>query len=324
MDFRHIRAFIAVADALSVTKAAERLHISQPPLTRHLHQLERELGVTLFVRHRHGVALTDAGRRLLEKARMLDAAAADFTTSARRVACGDALPLRVGIAWGLWDAVNRIRVEFAKAAPRVPIEATDAPCWYDSDEKLKARHLDVALARPPFDPSFEVSAPIFHERIQAIVSDDSPLAQLPQLSIRDLATEPLLVWERWHAPVLHDRIFDLYERAGLSPRTIPTPGAGPWNHAGMMLVASGNGIYLGYGVPRTGPHPASGVAVRPVSDPDAVIEVCVVRRRGEPSPAVATFLSCVSRVFPEEPRAARRSVERVSAAVYAARAARRN
>ena len=61
MDFRHIRAFIAVADASSVTKAAERLHISQPPLTRQIQQLEHELGLTLFVRHRHGVMLTDAG-----------------------------------------------------------------------------------------------------------------------------------------------------------------------------------------------------------------------------------------------------------------------
>ena len=61
MDFRHIKAFIAVADALSVTKAAERLHISQPPLSRHIQQLENELGLTLFVRHRQGVTLTEPG-----------------------------------------------------------------------------------------------------------------------------------------------------------------------------------------------------------------------------------------------------------------------
>src|SRR5688500_1744539 len=113
MDFRHLRAFIAVAETLSVTRAAARLHISQPPLSRHIHQLEEELDVTLFVRHRQGVTLTDAGRRLLEKARALDAAALDFYEAAREVASGQSNTIRVGIGWGLWDAVNSIRVEFA-------------------------------------------------------------------------------------------------------------------------------------------------------------------------------------------------------------------
>src|SRR5215510_2633576 len=108
MDFRHIKAFIAVADALSVTKAAERLHISQPPLSRHIHLLEEELGVTLFVRHRHGVTLTDAGRRLLEKARAMDSAASEFSSAAHQVSRGED-EIRIGIAWGLWDMVNRVR-----------------------------------------------------------------------------------------------------------------------------------------------------------------------------------------------------------------------
>ncbi|MGH9202477.1 MAG: LysR family transcriptional regulator, partial [Vicinamibacterales bacterium] len=145
MDFRHVRAFIAVADALSVTKAAERLHISQPPLSRHIHQLEDELGMPLFTRHRHGVTLTDAGRRLLEKARALDAAASDFYDAARRTTHGEAERIRVGIAWGLWDLVNKVRVEFARQCPTVTIEATDAYCWYHSDEQLRNRSLDLAF-----------------------------------------------------------------------------------------------------------------------------------------------------------------------------------
>ena len=101
MDLRRVKAFIAVAETLSVTKAAERLHISQPPLSRHIHQLEEELGVTLFVRHRHGVTLTDAGRRLLEKARSLEAAASDFALTARHVSSAEANEIRIGIGWRL-------------------------------------------------------------------------------------------------------------------------------------------------------------------------------------------------------------------------------
>ena len=89
-----------------------------------------------------------------------------------------------------------------------------------------------------------------HERIQAILCADSPLAGRPSVSLRDLANETLLLWERHAAPVLYDRILDLYARNGITPKTMPTPNAGPFNHAGMMLVASGKGLYLGYGVPR--------------------------------------------------------------------------
>jgi DNA-binding transcriptional LysR family regulator len=293
MDFRHIRAFITVADALSVTKAAERLHISQPPLTRQIHQLEAELGVMLFIRHRYGVTLTDAGRELLGKARAWAAAAADFGATARQVARPSADRIRVGIGWGLWDVVNQARLEFAKQQPDVALDAVDAACWFDSDELLRSGSLDVAFARPPYDPAFRTSEPILVERLQAIVCDQSPLASAASLSICDLATEPLLLWDRHVAPLLFDKILDLYARAGVSPVMLPTPSAGPYNHAGVMQVASGKGVYLGYGVPLTHPQPASGVAVVPVSDHAATVEVCLVSRKDEARPAVARFIECV-------------------------------
>lgn len=297
MDLRHIRAFLAVADALSVTRAAERLHITQPPLTRHLHQLEQELGLTLFVRHRQGVRLTEAGQQLLAKARAVDLAAAEFLTAAKHAVSGDAV-LRVGIGWGLWDVVNRVRVSFAARLPTVAIQATEAFCNTNAHEQLKSRRLDVIFTRPPFDAGLQVSEPILRERIQAVISADSPLAADDAVSVRDLARYPLLLWERHMAPVLYDRMLELYALADAHPPMIPTPGAGPFNHAGLMLVASGRGVYLGYGVPTTGAQPPSGVAVRPLSDPGATIEVCVVSRRGETSPIVSQFLDCVGEVFP--------------------------
>jgi DNA-binding transcriptional LysR family regulator len=300
MDLRRVKAFIAVAETLSVTKAAERLHISQPPLSRCIHQLEEELGVALFVRHRHGVTLTDAGRRLLDRARVLEAAASEFALTARQISSAQANEIRIGIGWGLWDMVNRIRVEFARHEPDVTIAATDAYCWYDSDEQLRSGALDIAFARPPFDPGFEVSAPLLHERIQAIVSDVSPLAARESVSIRELATEPLLLWDRHIAPTLYDQILDLYSRSGVQPRMISTPGAGPFNHSGMMLVASGKGVYLGYGVPLTGPQQPSGVAVRPVSDRDATTEVRLVHRKAESSRVIKRFIECVWRMYPQD------------------------
>ncbi len=302
MDFRHIRAFIAVADALSVTKAAERLHISQPPLSRHIQQLENELGLTLFVRHRQGVTLTDPGRQLLEKARAWEVAAQTFHEAAKQARSTEGARVRVGIGWGLWDVVNRVRVEFAKDHPDVTVEATDAYCWFDSDEQLRSHALDLAFARPPYDPGFNVSEPLYHESIQVIMCADSPLASRPSLSVRDLGDETLLLWDRHAAPVLYDRILDLYAKNGLTPKTLATPNAGPFNHSGMMLVASGKGLYMGYGVPQTGPTPASGVAVVPLSDRDATIEVSIVSRRNDASAVAADFIACAERLYrPDSP-----------------------
>jgi len=85
---------------------------------------------------------------------------------------------------------------------------------------------------------------------------------------------------------------------------IPTPGAGPYNHAGLMMVASGKGVYLCLGVPLTSPQPASGVAVLPVGDPGATIEVCVASRKSEASHLVGQFLDCVWDTYPQPRRVA--------------------
>jgi DNA-binding transcriptional LysR family regulator len=301
MDFRHLRAFVAVAEESSITRAAGRLHISQPPLSRLIKQLEDELNVTLFARHRQGVTLTDTGRSLLERARTLTAAASDFYEAAGTMTRHDDKKVRVGIGWGLWESVNKTRVAFAKQLPGAAIEATDVMCPDVYNDQLKEGSLDVLFARPPFDPSCD-SAPLFHERIVAVLSQDSPLASRKTLRIRDLANETLLLWDRHMMPGLYDKVLELYARAGVSPKTTPTPGAGPGTQAGIMLVASGKGIYLCIGIPLTSSRPETGVAVVPISDPDATFEVCVAWRKAQAASVVLEFLKCVSKVFPQERR----------------------
>jgi len=164
---------------------------------------------------------------------------------------------------------------------------------------LRDGTIDVVFARPPFDLAHVDVALLYRERIVAVLSEDHPLAAAPSIRIRDIAGETLLLWDRHMMPVLHDRILNAYASAGVRPKTLPTPEVGPHNHAGLMLVASGKGIYLCIGVPLTSPQPAGGIAVVPVSDPEATIDVCIAWRKGETSQKILRFLDCVWKTFPQ-------------------------
>jgi len=299
VDFRHLRGFIAVADESSVTKAAERLHISQPPLSRHIRQLEEELGVRLFVRHRHGVTLTAAGRQLLDKARTLDASASDFFATARRVTRDDSHTVRVGIGWGLWEPINRVRVELSRRADHPTIEVFDLNCSDEGNERLRNRLLDVVFSRPPFDTGALNIGPLFKERLLAVLREDHPLASRTTIRLPELAAEPLLLWDRHLMPAVYDTVLALYENCGVRPKMIPTPGAGPHNHAGMMMVASGQGTYICIGVPVSSHQGASGVALVPIADPGAAVDICVAWRKKESSAAVLQFMDSVWEVYPQ-------------------------
>lgn len=298
MDFRHLRAFIAVAEESSVTKAAARLHISQPPLSRHIRQLEEELGITLFVRHRQGVRLTEEGQSLLEKAKVLAAAASDFYETAGQTTRNQANRIRVGIGWGLWETVNKVRIASSRQFANITVDASDLLCVDQQSELLQNRSLDLVFARPPLDAEGIDSTMLFQERLLAVVSSDSPLAARKTLRVRDLANETLLVWDRHLMPYVFDKIEDLYARAGLTPKRIATPEAGPHNQAGLMMVASGKGIYLCMGVPLSSNQSVASVTVVPLSDPEASLDVCVAWRTDESSPVVRQFLESVWQVFP--------------------------
>jgi DNA-binding transcriptional LysR family regulator len=300
MDLRHLRAFVAVAEEGTFTKAARRLHISQPPLSKQVRQLEVELGTELFVRRRDGIELTRDGTVLLERAQAALTAFRefeDFTKSARvRVR-----PLRVGIGWGLWEAVERIRSHHAKRFPDIRIAAEDL-C---SDRSAaQERSIDVAVVRPPVDTKLYESELLFEEAFVALLADSHPLAGRKSIKLSELAAEPLLLYDRCVGPGVHDKTLALYHAAGVRPRVVGGQPP-PYAQGAMMLVASGEGYYVGIASRFTQTHRASGVAVVPLDEPDARLDVRIAWKKGDTSRAVREFVRSARSVFPPKAEPAR-------------------
>jgi DNA-binding transcriptional LysR family regulator len=148
MELRHLRYFVAVAEELHFTRAAERLHMAQPPLSQQIRALEAELGVELFARTRRSVALTDAGRALLERARELLAAAQALPAELQRVARGERGLLRIGFSstLPLTALLRDVVAAHRRAHPDVALQLREMHTALQF-EALRRDELDVGLVR---------------------------------------------------------------------------------------------------------------------------------------------------------------------------------
>jgi len=298
MDLRHLRAFVAVAEEGAFTKAAMRLHLSQPPLSKQVRQLERELGTTLFARRREGIELTADGMLLLDRARAALTAFREFEECTKSVSTR-ARPLRIGIGWGLWEAVERIRSHHATRHPDVRIAAEDLCTERSSTQE---RRIDIAVVRRPVDDKLYESEPLFEEEFVALIADSDPLAARPSVTLAELASRPLLMYERSLGPGVYDKTVALFDAAGLHPDILHGQPP-PYAQAAMMLVASGDGYYLGIASPFTQTHRASGVAVVTLCEPNARLDVRIAWRRGNTSRVVRDFVRSARAVFPAKAHA---------------------
>jgi DNA-binding transcriptional LysR family regulator len=177
MELRTLRYFVAVAEELHFGRAARRLHLSQPPLSRAIKHLEAGLGVTLLHRSPAGVTLTEAGRTLLHEAKiLLDHADRIRTTLARRT-------LTVGI---LGDhGAARIAAAFRRNHPHVEIRVREADLA-DPTCGLRTNQVDVALTRGPFDTRGLKTLVLREDPVGAVLREDDPLAQRDHLTSADL------------------------------------------------------------------------------------------------------------------------------------------
>ncbi|GAA3675080.1 LysR family transcriptional regulator [Arthrobacter ginkgonis] len=204
-----IRSFIAVAEELHFGRAAERLNMTQPPLSRQIQKLEKALGVGLLERDNRKVVLTAAGKAFLDDARRLVVLADRAPASARRIAAGRSGTLRVGFtASSGFSLLGPLLDTIAEALPDVDVELEELV----TGEQLQAiadGDLDLGLARPLFDREAFASRLMLAERFMVAVPTGHPLDRLARpVAVEDLRDVPLIM----HSPVKARYFYDMAVR----------------------------------------------------------------------------------------------------------------
>lgn len=286
MELRHLRYFVAVAEELHFRRAAERLHISQPPLSEQINQLEDELGARLLDRDRgRDVRLTAAGTALLEEARKILSQVAEAAERVHRASRGEIGTLRVSLAPAMaYGVVPIILRELRASLPLISLQLSETITPLQ-EKALLDRLLDVGFCYGRLQSDLLVAECIHRERLVLAVPDHSPLANHERVILARLQGEPFVTIPRAISPGLYDAIFQTCYRAGLSPKVVQET-----NHfqTAIGLVCVGMGVAL---VPQSMVTvKRKGVKYLLIDDDSRVIETLMVRNQDEPYPAMTRLM----------------------------------
>ena len=280
--------FVAVAEELHFGRAAERLRMTQPPLSRQIHLLERELRVALFDRSGRSVRLTPAGRAFLVEARRLLRQSEEAAQSVRQVADGRAGRVTIGFtAVSAHDALGRLLATARAELPGVRIALREM-VTRDQLQALATGGLDLGLVRPPVGDPELCARTLSREALVAALPDGHPLAGrgMP-LAVADFDGLPLIMYEPVGARYFHELLIGVFRAAGVTPVYAQYMTQA---HSMLALVSHGWGVAL---VPESVTRLRyAGVAFRPVGlpGPDPV-ELTMTWRRGNDNPALAALLA---------------------------------
>lgn len=294
MELRHLRYFVAVAEAGHVTRAAERLGIQQPPLSQQIRALEAELGVQLFRRKPRGVELTQAGEAFRAEAQAILAQVDRAVAAARRTGRGEAGHIALGFtsSASFHPVVPRTIRAYREAHPLVWLSLEESGTG-ELVAALQAERLDAAFVRSPIGAAAGIAIhSVLEEPMAAVLplghrlaAGDAPLA------LATLAPETFILYRRPLGPGLYDAIIAACQRAGFSPQI---GQEAPRMLATLSLVAAGLGVTL---VPQSMRRlRVDGVAYRTI-EPAAglVAPLNLAYRRSESAAAVRRFLALVER-----------------------------
>nr|WP_245216047.1 LysR family transcriptional regulator [Pararoseomonas baculiformis] len=297
MDLAHLRSFAALAEELHFGRAARRLNMTQPPLSRQIRLLEAELGVRLFDRTSHSVALTPAGHAFLPEARALLGASEQAVQTARRAArATGGGTLTVGFLGAstycfLPRLISRARAEL----PETALVLKEMP-GVAQIEALELGRIDIGLVRPVPEPFDGTSSCVMREGLALALPQGHKLASRRRPSLQELDGEPFIMFSQ-DGPYMQSLLSDAFRAAGVRPRVVQAVSQ---SQTILSLVSTGMGVAI---VPEEVRHACfDSVVLRPIAmTPGLVVELHAVWRPENRNPALGPFRELLHRVMPARP-----------------------
>ncbi|WBQ05852.1 LysR family transcriptional regulator [Kribbella sp. CA-293567] len=289
MDLRLLESFVVVAEELNVGRAAVRLHLTQPTLSRQIATLERELGVELFARVKKRFVLTAAGETFLTGAKALLGQAGLITRDAQRVHRGELGTLRLRfVQSATFEALPRLLGAFREAQPDVVLDLETMTTILQTRALLEGR-IDVGLFRPLTSPvEGLVTEVISSDPLVVALPAGHPLAKRKRVRLAELADDNFVLYTRATGPSVHDAIVGHCRYAGFTPRIVQEAAD---VQTIVSLVAAGLGVSLL--IAPTPPIDPEAVVYRELSDDLPPWELCVAWSADNRSPVLRRFLQLV-------------------------------
>jgi DNA-binding transcriptional LysR family regulator len=292
IELRLFRYFVAVAEALHFTRAAESLGMAQPPLSQQIKKLENEMGVQLFRRSQRKVELTEAGEVFLEQARRTLRTAEQAVEDARRAAAGRAGRLAIGMVSSATyeDLIAAVVLRFRVQCPNVELVLQELTTPQQI-RLLHTREIQVGFIRPPIQDLAIALEMVKREPLLVALPAAHPLAERKQVPIAALATEPWVTLPSDLGMGFYNLVMSLCREAGFTPKVSQVATQ---IHTMISLVAAGLGVTL---VPASvSSLRRAGVVYRKLANETPLVETSVAYLKSAQSPVLENFLQTIRAV----------------------------
>ncbi|PZS30999.1 MAG: LysR family transcriptional regulator [Pseudonocardiales bacterium] len=286
LEVRQARYFVAVAEELHFGRAADRLRMSQPPLSQAIQILERQVGARLLHRTSRRVRLTEPGSVLLRHCYLLLAASERASTATAHAQSGQQGSLTLGAVTSAFaDPLPSILSRFRETRPRVEVRAHEIDT-HGGVQALLDLTLDIALVRySGRDPRLRTHV-LRRDHLLMALPTSHPRAHEPDVEIASMADERWVWIPRAVSPDYHDELISACRRAAFSPVVHHHATS---IHSQLMMVACGLGVAL---VPHTAAAAAAAISYLPLREPYPLVGLALVLRADDPEPLTEQFVDC--------------------------------